>query len=385
MSVANNHATDAGRDGLADTLHALDAAGVVGLGAGASIDAAKAPFVHTVEGVTVAFLAFDATHIALEATATNAGVVGYEVDAAMDAVEGAASKADVVVVSVHGGVEYLMDRDPILSQIGRDLVAAGADVVWGHGPHVAQPVTVIDGVADRRVVVATSLGNLVFDQKQAPTQTGLLLEVLVGSDGVIAHRIGRAEHPDLRPTFVGWDAPIGDAVLLDGEWWSLAGPTELADPLARSLTGFSMGDVTAAAAGDATGDGREDVVVSYRHPFRVNQSNQALPARDWTDASGRSAHLGVFEPYTLRPIWAAGTMLRPVAELAVCDGTVALAFDELDNPSIVATVAWRWWDFGFAVPDELPGPGRPGCADVDRDGMLDPVIVDRQEEEARSR
>lgn len=377
MSVANNHATDSGRAGLVDTLEALGSAGIEPVGAGASIEAVASPLIRTHNGVTVAFLAFDATHIALEATPTEAGVVGYEAGTARIAVETAADNADIVAVSVHGGVEYLMDRDPILTGIATDLVSWGADIVWGHGPHVPQPVAVVDSGAGRAAVVATSLGNFVFDQKQAPTQTGLLLEVLVSADGVIAHRVGRAEHSDLRPSFVGWDLPTGPAALLDGEWWSLAGPPDLVDRVEAAPSGFTMGDPTTAATGDANGDGRDDLVVSFRRPFQANQSNQVLPARDWTDSAGRSAHLAVFEPDTMRQLWVAGTMLRPVADLAVCDGAVALAFDSLDDPATVATSAWVWWDFGFAVADELPGPGRPACADIDRDGAIDPVIIDR--------
>ena len=243
-----------------------------------------------------------------------------------------------------------------------------------------QPVSVVDATAGRAAVVATSLGNFVFDQKQAPTQTGLLLEVLVSGDGVIAHRVGRVRHSDLRPSFVGWDLPKGSAAVLDGEWWALTSPPDFADRPATTPIEFEAGDVTTAAIGDANGDGRDDLVVSYRRPFEVNQSNQVLPTRDWADASGRSAHLGVFEPDTMRQLWIAGTMLRPVADLAVCDGAMALAFDSLDDAATVATGAWVWWGFGFSVADELPGPGRPGCANVDRDDVLDPVIIDRQTE-----
>ncbi len=76
-------------------------------------------------------------------------------------------------------------------------------------------------------------------------------------------------------------------------------------------------------------------------------------------------------------VWVAGTLFRPVARLAVCDGSLALAFDSLDDPTIVATGGWVWQRFGFTVPAELPGAGTPGCIDVDGDGRLDPVILDR--------
>lgn len=259
MSVANNHATDAGAAGLLDTIEALEARGVVALGGGRSVADAMAPHVAEHNGVTVAFLAFDATRLATSATADSVGVATYERDSARAAVQAAAADSDVLAVSLHGGVEYLLDNDPVLGDIADDLVAWGADIVWGHGAHVAQPVTVVDAPGGRSAVVATSLGNFVFDQQRPATQTGLLLEVLVSDGGVVAYRVGRASHPEMRPTFDMWDLPVGPAaVSLGGEWWSLVVPPEVRAAAPVQIPGFTQGDVTTAAFGDATGDGRAE-------------------------------------------------------------------------------------------------------------------------------
>ena len=290
----------------------------------------------------------------------------------------AAEQADVVVVSLHGGVEYLLETDPNLASIATDVVSWGADVVWGHGAHVPQPVDTLSAPHGRTAVVATSLGNFVFDQQRSVTQTGLLLELLVSVDGVAAYRVGRVHHHDLRPVFDAWDPPASTAALVSGEWWSVPDiPAAKFGPNPVEIEGFSMGDVVIAGRGDATGSGREDLVVSYRHPFRSNPVTELFPERDWTDAAGRSAHLGVFDADRLEPLWAAGTLLRPVAAIAVCDGSIALAFDTLDATDVVATGGWTWWDFGFAMAPELPGPGTVACADVDRDGQLEPLITGR--------
>jgi poly-gamma-glutamate synthesis protein (capsule biosynthesis protein) len=377
VSVANNHATDAGPDGLTDTIAALTAAGVEPIGAGATTAEAGRPVVREVAGLAIAFLAYDATRVGLPATDTTAGVAGFLPETAQAAVTSAAAASDLVVVSIHGGVEYLLDADPIIDDIADDLVTWGADVVWGHGAHVPQPVLAVPAAHGRRAVVATSLGNLLFDQQRPATQTGLVLEVLAGAGGVVAYRVGRAEHDDLRPRFVGWNVPTGDAAFLDKAWWSLVGSPPVEPPTSADVAGFAIGDVIAAGAGDATGDGTSDVVISYRHPFRVNPVNQLSPDRQWTDSAGRSAHLGVFAPDDFDPVWAAGTLQRPVAQVAVCDGSLALGFDALDDPAVVATGAWTWWSFGFAIAPELVGPGTPACADVDADGKLDPIIIDR--------
>jgi poly-gamma-glutamate capsule biosynthesis protein CapA/YwtB (metallophosphatase superfamily) len=377
VSVANNHATDAGAEGLADTLVSLGAAGVEPLGAGATMAEAGRTVLRDVAGLRIAFLAFDATGVGVPATENTAGVSAYSAATAQAATTAAASSADLIVVSLHGGVEYLLDADPTLDDIADDLVAWGTDVVWGHGAHVPQPVLTVEAKDGGSAVVATSLGNFLFDQQRPATQTGLVLEVMAQATGVVAYRVGRTDHHDLRPRFVGWDLPSGDAVLLDQEWWSLVSSPPPAEPAATAVTAFAMGDVTTAGSGDATGDGKLDVVISYRHAFRPNPVNQLSPDRKWVDAAGRSAHLGVFAEQDLAPVWAAGTLQRPVARLSVCDGSLALAFDSLDDRTIVATAGWTWWSFGFAVAPELPGPGTPVCADVDQDGRLDPVILDR--------
>ncbi len=47
--------------------------------------------------------------------------------------------------------------------------------------------------------------------------------------------------------------------------------------------------------------------------------NAQYPDRQWADAVGRSAHLGVYQPDDLRELWVAGTLFRPVARVEVCE------------------------------------------------------------------
>src|SRR5262245_52561688 len=56
VSLANNHVTDFGPEGLADTLTALDDAGIPHCGAGAEARAARRPVVVEVGGMRVGFL-----------------------------------------------------------------------------------------------------------------------------------------------------------------------------------------------------------------------------------------------------------------------------------------------------------------------------------------
>lgn len=196
MGVANNHAGDAGPSTVADTTDALAAAGISTVGAGASAEEAFSPRIVEVAGVRVALLAIDATGVGPRAGESDgAGVAWWDEGRVRAAVLDARAAADVVAVGLHGGAEYVPTTDPGQMAAARLLASWGADVVWGSGPHVVQPFHVIDPDGDGRpTIVATSLGNLLFDQHLPGTRRGALLEVLAGPDGVRAFRIGDAEH-----------------------------------------------------------------------------------------------------------------------------------------------------------------------------------------------
>lgn len=377
MSVANNHATDAGGAGLLDTVSALREVGVANIGGGLNRTAALAAAAFAVDGISIGFVAFDATGVAESATNSGSkpGVAAWEGEESLDFVRGLSRLYDVLVVSIHGGTEYLTVTDPGMADIGADLVAAGADVVWGHGAHVVQPIQLSTG--DHPAVVATSLGNFLFDQSGPDRTTGAMLEVLADKDGVVAYKVGITEHPDRTVELVEWLEPIGDAVYLHDSWWGLARTPEVAAQVAPVVEDFPFGDLVVAATGDIDGSGAADLVVSFRRRYRTTPFMELHPDTQFEDAAGRSAHLGVFNPADLREIWVAGSVLMPVAQMAVCDGTLAVVHDQLDDPTPIAAGAWEWNGFGFDTGPTISGGGTPGCVDIDGDGRTDPVITGR--------
>ncbi len=375
VGIANNHAGDAGPHTVTDTIRALSRARIMVLGGGSSAARAYAPRIVEKGGVRVALLAFDATGQGPRAGRETPGVASWDARLVRRAVLRARAEADVVAVGVHGGTEYEPTTDPYMMRIARQLGSWGADIVWGQGPHVVQPIRLIRAShGNRPTIVATSLGNLLFDQHAPRTQRGAMLEVLVGTDGVRAFRIGsvRATAP---LGFLGWRLPQGDAVALGGEWWTLAPPVRpVAAKRLRSLARFE-GRVVHAALGDPEGTGGRQLVVAFRRPFHPTNVSALVPRRDLVDRHGLSAHVGLYRPRDLRPLWVAGTLFRPVAAVAACDGAIAVAYSTLDSDVIVGASAWRWGGFGFLTLPELPGPGAAACANVD--GRLDPVVLER--------
>lgn len=194
-------------------------------------------------------------------------------------------------------------------------------------------------------------------------------DAVVRDGGLIVLRDGAAA-VGWRPAAAGdsWTPP-GSGAYVNGRWWALEGEPIIVTPTA-GLPRFPYGRVIAASTGDLDGDGTPEVVVSYRHPARsVAWDPRPLP----TDSQGFSAHLGVVEPDG-SPVWLARRIPHPIGGIAACGAHIALAYTGYETNAVVATTAATWHGFGFTVGPELPGSGEIGCADVDGDGALDPVV-----------
>ncbi len=179
VSLANNHMGDFGAAGRSSTRATLDALGI--RYAGAPGEAAHLE----VRGTRVAIVAF----------ATSAGLNDVrDLPEAARIVAQAKAAADLVVVSVHGGAEgadrqhvppgreeFLGEDRGDLRAFARTVVAAGADLVIGHGPHVVRGMEVLRGR-----LVAYSLGNFATYggmNLSGPNGLTLVLEVRLAPDG----------------------------------------------------------------------------------------------------------------------------------------------------------------------------------------------------------
>jgi poly-gamma-glutamate capsule biosynthesis protein CapA/YwtB (metallophosphatase superfamily) len=178
VSLANNHALDYGKKALFETMFHLDRAGVRHAGAGRSRKQAYAPLVVERGGFRLAIVAV--TDIWNQAPplvrAYSDYVAGADVDG-LPAVVRAAKRdrsIDAVVVSYHGGVEYVDEPLPRTRALLRAAVDAGADVAIGHHPHIVQ------GVEWRRgKPILYSLGNFVMQMHSSHpwVDTGFLARV----------------------------------------------------------------------------------------------------------------------------------------------------------------------------------------------------------------
>lgn len=172
FSLANNHSTDRFGPGVLET---LDAAEALSEGYGVRFSGlrrdAGAPWeleILDIEGVRVGFVAFTG----FLNDPWNGAELVYLADyrmaesraALLQAVEAWDAECEILIVSYHAGIEYVVDPDPGKAAFLREMVAAGADVVWAHHPHVLQPWELVPGPDGGDKLVLHSLGNFISGQ-----------------------------------------------------------------------------------------------------------------------------------------------------------------------------------------------------------------------------
>lgn len=184
--LANNHTMDWGAAGLVETLEALEAKGVVAVGAGEDLDRAIEPAIVERQGLRVGFAAFTPPH-KWTATPSSPGAAPLEIDLVRESMARMGG-ADVRIVSLHWGVELSNYPTPQDRALAREIVGLGADLVLGHHPHVLQGIEI---VGEARVVY--SMGNFVFDVTADRVQfrcdpwnlrAGYVAEAVLASSGV---------------------------------------------------------------------------------------------------------------------------------------------------------------------------------------------------------
>lgn len=154
VSQANNHANDFGQEGILSTERTLDSAGIAFSG----ISGRRESAVVEKDGVRYGICAFG--HNRYTYKHRDLALVGR-------ILKDLRGKCDILIVSFHGGAEgkdrrhlpqgaetFLGEDRGALRDFAHFCIDHGADLVFGHGPHVVRAMEVYKGK-----FVAYSLGN----------------------------------------------------------------------------------------------------------------------------------------------------------------------------------------------------------------------------------
>ncbi len=210
LSLANNHIWDWGSEALEDTVNILKENGIQPTGAGKNFDEANAPAIFVIGNTRLAMFAYTTLYPrSLEATAEIPGISAFQLEKVADEIKRikGSKTADIVIVSLHWGEEYVAHASEEQKDIAHVLVDAGADLVIGHHPHVVQEVERYKSrlPAGRQGWIAYSLGNFVFDQGfSKETMAGLMLKATVRNKEIfsvetVKTKISRDFEPYIEP------------------------------------------------------------------------------------------------------------------------------------------------------------------------------------------
>jgi poly-gamma-glutamate synthesis protein (capsule biosynthesis protein) len=200
VNLANNHIGDFGAVATGDTVRNVAQAGLVGVGAGLDVAGAARPRIVRRLGLRIAFVGFsDIPPFSFGAGANRAGTRIATAANVRHDVRIARRRADVVIASLHWGIEY--DPHPPTARqraLARAALRAGAVAVIGAHPHVLQPIA----RPGRHRIVAYSLGNFVFAPRNARAARTGVLELRLSSRGVEHAHLRRARIVGVQPRFV---------------------------------------------------------------------------------------------------------------------------------------------------------------------------------------
>lgn len=161
FNLANNHFSDQGERGIMETRKNLDALDFDYVGCKDKQTGVCSSKIIEVAGKKIGMAGFSMVY------------GQFNLQEAEKIVSDLASSTDLVIVNIHWGVEYQHQFNKTQEKIGHALLDAGADIIIGHHPHVAQGMEIYHGKP-----IFYSLGNFVFDQYFSPdTQEGLAVSI----------------------------------------------------------------------------------------------------------------------------------------------------------------------------------------------------------------
>jgi poly-gamma-glutamate synthesis protein (capsule biosynthesis protein) len=181
VSFANNHVMDQGWAGFVETREHLNQIGLLFVGTSDNTATAWQPVITEANGIKVGWLGMtrwlnggrnpdkdDQPHVNFfPYPGESDGAPGADEATVLAAVKAARSQCDLLVISVHWGIEYATAPRPEDVDIAHKMMEAGATVIVGAHPHVLQPMETYKTQDGRDTLIFYSLGNFLSNQSRS--------------------------------------------------------------------------------------------------------------------------------------------------------------------------------------------------------------------------
>lgn len=175
VTTANNHCCDRRKEGLERTIEVLNKASIPSCGTYAdSLDREKRyPLIVDAGGIKVCLLTYTYGTNGLPVHAPNiVNVIDKDMMAA-DIKKAKAMNPDVIIASMHWGIENVTKENQEQRELAKWLIDQGVDHVIGGHPHMIQPSTRIKDAQGKEHYVVYSLGNYISNMVKPDNKIGL--------------------------------------------------------------------------------------------------------------------------------------------------------------------------------------------------------------------
>ena len=190
MTTSNNHSLDKGFSGLSSTLDFLDSAGIAHIGTARTQEEQNTILFMDLNGIKTAFLSYT--------YGTNGIPVPEDKEFCVNLIDeeliltqinqAKAEGAELIVASMHWGVEYQTTQNEEQIRLAEFLIKNDVKIILGCHPHVLQPMEMLkvqtdDGV-EKEGLVIYSQGNFFSNQTKINTQNTAIFNIEIKKDGI---------------------------------------------------------------------------------------------------------------------------------------------------------------------------------------------------------
>lgn len=203
FTIANNHSLDKGERGILAEIDYFNRVGKPYVGAFKDAQDQQNLRVMNINGIKAAILSYTYGTNGIPVPAGKDYLVNLIDQEKMKAeIQRAKKAADIVIMGVHWGNEYQRLPSTVQKDLAQYLVNEGADIIFGHHPHVLQPMEWLTDENGKKAFVIYSLGNFLSGQMRDYKDIGGLATIdikkKVNSAGVTIE----LSNPTFLPTYV---------------------------------------------------------------------------------------------------------------------------------------------------------------------------------------
>lgn len=178
ISQASNHSFDEGEHGVVSAMNFWDKyPEVITTGINRSSEEAQRPRVMEKKGIKIGLLNYTyGLNGFFEPNGKDYLVNDIDKAKMKQDIEGLQKDCDVVMVSLHMGVEYQLQENGEQRQMFQYLSDLGVNVILGSHPHVIEPTSFITGKNGNKTLAVYSLGNFLSAQDEPERMLGGMLK-----------------------------------------------------------------------------------------------------------------------------------------------------------------------------------------------------------------